>query len=103
MTSYHFEADGVIKDGPNGQQMGYIKGNAIYSGGYHASGGQQVGYIKGDEIYAGGYGTSGGRQVGYIRDGMVYEGGYGTNGGRAVESTQTPHPRWNAAGYFLLT
>lgn len=64
---------------------------------------QQIGYIKDDVVYSGGNRTWGGQQVGYVKDGLIYTGGNGTWGGHQAGKAAYPHPRWNAAIYFLLT
>jgi hypothetical protein len=95
--------DGRVLDRPGGQQIGYIKDDVVYSGGSWTSGGNQVGYIKDDIVYAGGSWTSGGRQVGYLNGDAIYSGGNWTSGGSRVGPAKYPHPRWNAAVFFLLT
>ena len=99
--SFDFDGNGTIRS--DGRIVGYIKDDAVYTGNYAGSGGQCVGYIKGDAIYTGHYAGSGGQCVGYIKDDSVYAGSYPDSGGKLVASTTTPHPRWNAAAYFLLT
>lgn len=101
MSNFEFSANGEIK--LNQRQVGYIDGDVIYSGGNGTYGGRQVGYIDGDVIYSGGNGRYGGRQVGYVSGNTIYSGGSGLYGGQQLGAAQMPHPRWNAAAYFLLT
>jgi hypothetical protein len=95
----HIHDDGKIFDQDDYVQIGVIRGDRVYT--VTAGFEHEVGEIRGDRFFdvRGGHNI----EVGFIQGGYVTAIDRDDSQRRVLGPVTYPHPRWNAAAFFLLT